>query len=807
MPKRVYKTKPNLLQQIGQPIYQLLFWLLTIISFLILFLAIFFQKFYKIPSHLLSLLKNNFSFLLFNKIKISRPSFHQDNIKISKLQKNKTKKTPLPSQKNALKFTLPKLIFFPFTWPNFSYRHLLIILIPGFIFGLLYYQYFYSLPDPKLLRHYPSKLTTQILDRNGILLYKIYKDENRTLIKINDLPPVVKQAFLAAEDKDFYHHFGFSFSGILRALYRNFQNETLEGGSTITQQLVKNTLLSSEKTIDRKIKELVLSVRIEALYTKDEIFEMYLNQVGFGGPAYGIQEAAHQYFNLDAKDLNLSQAAFLAGLPQAPSKYSPYGNHPELSKARQKLVLLQMHKLGYIDQNQMDQALNEELNFNSAKIEIKAPHFVMYIKEILEKQLGDKLIDYGGLTVTTTLDANLQEKVQSIVTEEISKLKNYRVSNGAALVTNPITGEILAMVGSNNYFDLNTDGQVNLTTSLRQPGSSIKPLNYALAFEKGLSPSSTIEDKPLSYKLSGQETWTPKNYDGKFHGTVTIRQALANSYNIPSVILLSKNGITNFVDFAQKLGVSTWTDPARFGLSMALGSLEVKMVDMVTAYSTFANHGVTTPVKSILNITRNDGKQIDTPLCDAQTYLQTNSDTSNSTLCNSQQNISAATAYFISDILSDNLARASAFGFNSVLNIPNAKVAVKTGTSNDLKDNWTFGYTPNLLVGTWVGNNNNQPMANIASGITGASPIWASIIKHLLTLYPDQAKTGFTIPDSLTKIAVCSLTGSLPCDGCPIRYEYYEKDKAPKNHCDPEQIKIILENQKTNTAQSKPQIL
>jgi len=678
------------------------------------------------------------------------------------------------------------------------------------IICFIYIQFFYELPNPNILSNYPSILTTQILDRNGNLLYKIYKDENRTLVTIESLPQFVKNSFLAAEDKDFYKHKGFSISGIIRALYKNIFNSKIEGGSTITQQLVKNTLLTNEKTFTRKIKELILSVEVEFTYSKDKIFEMYLNQVGFGGTAYGIQEAAKQYFNVDAKDLDLPQAAFLAGLPQAPSKYSPFSNEPGLAKERQKFVLNQMLKLKMISEEDYQKANDTVLLFNSEKIEINAPHFVMFIKDYLTKELGEGIVNQGGLKVTTTLDLSLQEIVQEIVTSEVNSLGRFNVTNGAALVTNPKTGEIYAMVGSKNYFNLNEDGQVNLTLALRQPGSAIKPINYALAFENGYGPGSVVEDRPISFNLPGQEAWTPKNYDGKFHGRITLRQALGSSYNIPSVILLSKNGIQNLASLARNMGITTWNDPGRYGLSMALGSLEVKMVDLATAYSTFANEGITTPLISILKIEKANGEIIYLSGCsDDSVYssidLSVNAEDQG---CTPHQTISQTTAYLISDILADNNARAPAFGANSVLNIKKTKVAVKTGTSNDLRDNWTIGFTENFLVSTWVGNNDNTPMSTIASGITGASPIWSKITNILIdNSKQDLNAKVITPPKDLVKISICTLTGTLPCEGCPTKYEYFKKGSEPKYACDPEKIKEILNPTPTPSFNPIPQIL
>lgn len=591
--------------------------------------------------------------------------------------------------------------------------------------SFIYLKIFYQLPHPTDLVNNPPKLTTQILDRNGKLLYKIYKQENRTLVSLDTLPDHVKNAFLAAEDKDFYSHNGFSLTSISRAFVKNIKsfftvcrlsttNCHLEGGSTITQQLIKNTLLTSQRNLTRKLKELILAIHTETIYSKDTIFQMYLNQIGFGGPAYGIQEAAQQYFSKNAQDLNLAQASYLAGLTKAPSKYSPFGAHPELATNRQRFVLDQMLLLKYISPDDHQKALNTQLEFAPIEIEIQAPHFVMYVKDILVDQFGENLVSHGGLLVTTTLDLDLQKEFQFTITQELNRLSNLNIQNGAGLITAPRTGEVLAMVGSKNYFNSSIDGNVNLTTAARQPGSAIKPINYALAFELGATPSAKINDSPITIHLPGSDPYSPKNYDNKFHGFITLKQALASSYNIPSVLLATKNGINNFVSLAQKMGITTWNDPSRHGPSAALGSLEVKLTDLSQAYSAFANSGVTTPLKSIISIKDPNGKSL------SQEKRQ------------ARQVIKPKTANQITDILSDNHARAPAFGYNSVLNIKKTKVAVKTGTSNDLRDNWTIGYTPNFLVAVWVGNNNNSPMSGVASGITGASPIWRKTFNYLL---------------------------------------------------------------------------
>lgn len=791
--KKDFNQSNNIFLIVGRPVFFLIIFLISALGFLAILIS-------KIKSQLQSKL----TFPKFVKPQLPRLNFTIPNIHFPSFSAPKIHQPKL----NIPHFSFPRIKLTPTLHTNIRLHHLIFPIAIICLSFFVYLEFFYHLPDPKDLANFPSKLTTQILDRNGKLLYKIYKDENRTLVSLDSLPPHVVNAFLAAEDKDFYSHSGFSLTGLFRAAYKNIIDDRQEGGSTITQQLIKNTILTPEKTITRKIKELILAIRTEKIYSKDKILEMYLNQVGFGGPAYGIQEASRQYFDVDAKDLSLSQASYLAGLTRAPSKYSPFGDHPELAISRQNIVLNQMFRAGFITEQEMNDALSSKLEFKSAKIEIKAPHFVMLVKNILIDQLGESQVNQGGLKVYTTLDSDLQDKAQTIVTDEIKKLKSFKVTNGAALVTNPKTGEILAMVGSKDYFNLNENGQVNLTISLRQPGSSIKPLNYALSFENGLSPSSVIEDKPVSFHLPGQLPWTPKNYDGRFHGTVTLRQALGSSYNIPSILLLAQNGVSSFAEFSKKIGITSWEDPSRYGLSMALGSLEVKMTDLATAYSAFANKGISTPLRTILKIEKADGKNVLLSSCPNSRPKTSASATANAEdgSCLPNKVISPTTAYFIADILSDNTARTPAFGPNSVLNIKNAKVSVKTGTSNDLKDNWTIGFTENYLVSTWVGNNDNTPMSSIASGITGASPIWAKIFDVILKNSTEPR--SITPPENLIKVPICILTGTLTCDGCPTKYEYFVKGSEPKNTCDPADIQRRLHpSEQPNIPATTPQIL
>lgn len=634
----------------------------------------------------------------------------------------------------------------------------------------LYFYIFKDLPNVQdLIEHQPI-VSTKITDRNGEVLFSIYKDENRTLVPLSEIADSAIQATIAIEDQHFYEHHGFDLSGIFRAFIANSRGEQVQGGSTITQQLVKNTLLTQERTIRRKLRELLVAITVDASFSKDEILELYLNEVPYGGSTYGIEEAAKRYFGKSARDLSLAESAMLAGLPAAPSVYSPFGSHIERAYARQAEVLRRMVEEEFISEEQAAEAKKEVLNFQEDVIDIKAPHFVMFVKELLARKYGEEVITSGGLIVRTTLDYPLHEAVQTIVTEEVDSLARLRVSNGASMVTDPETGEILSMVGSKDYFDFEHDGQVNVTLRPRQPGSSIKPITYATAFSKGKSPSTVINDSPITYHIPGSPPYSPVNYDGKYHGKVTLRTALASSYNIPAVKLLAEIGVNSMIDQAEKMGIDTWKDRSRFGLSLTLGGGEVTMYDMQEAYGTFANRGYTTNLNPILEITRYDGEVLYRNTCALEDIG-----------CTRERTLDERVAAQISNVLSDNIARAPAFGTRSVLFIPNQEVAVKTGTTNNLRDNWTIGYTSDYVVGTWVGNNDNTTMSYVASGITGASPIWNEIMTLLLD--PENPHR-FETPENMVKVKICVPTGTLPCEACPLtREELFVPGSEPKTAC------------------------
>ncbi|OGG00957.1 hypothetical protein A2153_02570 [Candidatus Gottesmanbacteria bacterium RBG_16_38_7b] len=681
-------------------------------------------------------------------------------------------------------------------------KFFLALLIP-----LLSIIYFYiiilkDLPLPSRLKTIEVPQTTKIMDRQGVLLYEIYAEQNRTLVKLAELPAYVGEAIVAIEDKDFYKHKGINpIGGIMRAVKETILKKKLQGGSTITQQLVKNALLTSERTVSRKIKEMILATWSEIIYSKDQILEMYLNQVPYGGTAWGIEAAAETYFGKSARDLTLAEATYLAGLPAAPTTYSPYGSHPENARNRQIAVLLRMVEDGYLTIAEKEKAIKEELKIKPAKIDIKAPHFVMYVREKLVEKYGEKMVAQGGLKVTTTLDLTLQELAQQAVASEVADLKNLKVTNGAAVVTRPPTGEILAMVGSKDYFATES-GNFNVTTSHRQPGSAIKPLNYAVGLEtKKVTPATLFLDTPTCFHVAGQRPYCPVNYDGKFHGPQQLRFALGNSFNIPAVKMMAINGVETVIASASAYGISTFKDPSKYGLSLTLGGGEVTMLDMARAFGVFGNSGIKKDLTSILKIENSRGKileEFDDPNFKVDIKKEINYPSS--LLIPGERVMSSETAFLISHILLDNNARSQMFGPTSLLYIPNKGVSVKTGTTDDKRDNWTIGYTPNFLAAVWVGNNDNSPMhPYLTSGVTGAAPIWNKIMKELLKNQPDLWPKQ---PSGIVGAHICSMSGKTPPNsdegapdrGCATRYEYFIAGTVPR---EPEVLKKTVVIDKT----------
>ncbi|MFH1840642.1 MAG: PBP1A family penicillin-binding protein [Candidatus Shapirobacteria bacterium] len=659
------------------------------------------------------------------------------------------------SQKKPRYLRKKTVIVFPPAKLKFNFKK---ILVPAFLVGFLflffnfYFLILRDLPDPNQLINRQPLLTTKIYDRNGQLLYKIYRSQSRTLIKINELPIHLVQAVVAIEDAEFYRHRGLSLKGIFRAAWKNIREQKLVGGSTITQQLVKNALLTPEKTWSRKIREILLALRVEWQFSKDEIMQMYLNEVGFGGTAYGIEEASWSYFDKPAAKLNLAEAALLAGLPASPTTYSPFGANPELAKQRQEEVLRRMREEKFITKEAEEATKKEEVHFAPQRNEIQAPHYVMYIRELLEQKYGQPMVESGGLEVYTSLDLELQKKVQKIVSEEIGKIEPLKISNGAALVTRPETGEILAMVGSKDYFDLENDGNVNVTTRSRQPGSAIKPINYAVALANGFTAATLLSDTPITYEVAGQPPYSPNNYDDRFHGEVVLRVALASSYNVPAVKVLAALGVNRMIDQGEKMGITTWKERSRFGLSLTLGGGEVKMTDMAVVYGALANLGQKVELNPILEVKNARGQSLEKMTVKKEKVMD------------------ERIAYLLTDILADPEARSPAFGIHSWLNIKDfPNVAVKTGTTQNRRDNWTIGYTPDFLTAVWVGNNDNSPMSYVASGITGASPIWNKIMNLIL-----KENRGWPRPEGMEETEICSPTR---------KKELFLAGTAPKYHC------------------------
>lgn len=591
----------------------------------------------------------------------------------------------------------------------------------AFLFSLatfaVFAYYAKDLPNAQKIRERQLAQSTKIYDKNGtVLLYDVHGEEKRTVIGINDIPQHVKDATVVAEDDDFYHHYGLDFKSTLRAALKNIERGGIrQGGSTITQQFVKNSLLSSERTFSRKIKEVILAIELELFYSKDEILEFYLNQIPYGSNAYGIEAAAQTYFGKSAKDLSHGEAAVVAALPKAPTYYSPYGSHPEELETRKNYILDRMEHFGYLDTNEAKRAKEETLVFSKHTQGIRAPHFVMYVREYIEEKYGKAYVEQAGLKVTTSLDSELQEKAEELVRKygEVNR-KNFGARNAALTAIDPETGQILAMVGSIDYFDLENDGNVNVTIRPRQPGSSFKPIVYAAAFEKGYTPETIVFDVETEFALGGTPSYKPQNYDGSFRGPVSFRQALAGSLNVPAVKVLHLVGVSQALEFAKKLGITTFTDPTRYGLALVLGGGEIKLLEEVSAFGVFAQDGTRHPPTPILRIETASGEILEEYQPKGERVL------------------SPQTARTINSILSDEEARTPIFGPHSSLFIPEAAVAVKTGTTQEYRDAWTAGYTTKTVVGVWAGNNDNSRMKGKADGLYVAAPLWNEFMRFAI---------------------------------------------------------------------------
>lgn len=624
-----------------------------------------------------------------------------------------------------------------------------------------------NLPDPNQVQR-KSGYSTVILDREGEeVLFDLYTDENRKFTPIEEVPEYLKQATVAVEDKDFYEHRGFDLMGMARGFLRLFTTGRAQGGSTLTQQLVKNALLTSERTMVRKLKEFVLAVRIESRFTKDEILQMYFNETPYGGTAWGVSAATEMYFDKEVSELDLVECVFLAGLPQSPTRYSPYGRNPEAYIARASIVARRMREDGYISKEVEDEVLKAlpEVEFQVLGTSIHAGHFVMHIRGLLEDMYGPEMLDQGGWKITTTLDWDLQGEAEEIVAKEIGKVSDsLHITNGASVIIDTNSGEVLSMVGSRDFFDEEVDGEVNVVTRLRQPGSSIKPLVYATAFSEGYNPASVLMDTVTEFPGKDENTpYEPKNYDGEEHGLLHLRDALASSINVPAVKLLALVGVKDVLTQGYKMGLTslepTRENLSRLGLSMALGGGEIRLLDMATAYSAFANGGTKVEAVFILKIEDPDGEVV----YEHKSVKQ-------------EKVLDEKVAFLINDILSDNNARLITFGVNSYLNMGDRAVAVKTGTTNDMRDNWTIGWSRDRIVGVWVGNNDNSAMKGVASGVSGASPIWRKEMLEVLAKTPDQP---WEIPSGVEQVELDEVSGYPAHDGFPSYTEWIISGTLP----------------------------
>jgi len=611
-----------------------------------------------------------------------------------------------------------------------------------------------SIPDISLFQNRESVQSTKIYDRTGtVLLYDVSGNARRTIVTSDQISTNIKNATVAIEDSGFYGHGGIRILSIIRAMVDDvLSGGFAQGGSTITQQLIKNTLLTNDKTIARKIKEWILAIKLEKVFSKDDILTLYLNDVPYGGNVYGVEEASKEFFGEDASNLDVAQSAYLASIPQAPTYYSPYGTNTAALTVRANLTLQKMESLGFITSDQYNQAINEKVTFLPGSSQsIKAPHFVMYVIQYLEQKYGTDAVQNGGLNVTTTLDYPLEEKSEQVVKSYIDNQgSNFNMSNAASVAINPKNGDILSMVGSYDYFSTTTPGNFNIaTTNNRQPGSTFKPIVYSEAFIKGYTPETVLFDEPTEFDSScspeGQpissstdpsECYMPADFDGLYRGPMSLRDALAQSINIPSIQLSYLAGLGDSLKLAQKMGItSLGTDPNQYGLTLVLGGGGVSLLEMADAYGVFANDGNYVPYRSILKVTDGSGNVLE----------QANDPTPISVM-------PANVARTISDILSDDQARAAEYGLHSVFDIPGYSVAAKTGTTNNTKDVWTIGYSPDVVVGVWGGNDDDTPMIKKIAGLIIA-PMWNTLMTDAL---------ASTSADSLIKPAPEDLSGDKP---------------------------------------------
>lgn len=650
-----------------------------------------------------------------------------------------------------------------------------VVLVCLLTLGGVSFYIFNDLPNVDSLPAHLQQPSVRITDRNGNLLYEILPEEGgrHAVVPLEDIPACMKQATIAIEDRNFYRNPGVDLEGVLRAIWINLQGgETIAGGSTITQQIVRNSLLGperTERTLRRKLREVVLAWQISRRLSKDEILALYLNQTYYGGLAYGVEAAAQTYFGKPARDLSLPECALLAGLPQAPGLYDPLTN-PEKAKERQTIVLGLMEKEGFISAEERHAAEMTPLAYNPAPYPIQAPHFIWLVKDSLDRLYSDGRVGRrASVIVRTTLDLDAQRLAEEAIARRLKAFEpkegeiSKNVNNAALVVLEPSTGEVLALVGGADYFDESIQGAINMAAVRRQPGSAFKPFIYAQTLDptrpEPWTAATTLLDVRTTFITHEGKPYTPKNYDGREHGPVSVRQALASSLNIPAVLALEKAGIPETIHLARRLGITSLGNPDEYDLSLALGGGQMSLLQLSNAYAAFANNGLYIPYTLLLDIHAADGSLI---------YAEP--------LPTPIQVFDPRVAWLINDILSDDQARAIGFGQNSTLKIEYT-AAVKTGTTTNFHDNWTLGYTKNLLVGVWVGNSDYKAMRDV-NGLTGAAPIWQDVMRALLAGQPDEP---FPRPEGLIQVEVCDLSGLLPTPACEHRrLEWFIAGTQPK---------------------------
>ncbi|MHB0875372.1 MAG: PBP1A family penicillin-binding protein [Anaerolineae bacterium] len=633
---------------------------------------------------------------------------------------------------------------------------------------------FGDLPDAGTLLQAAPAASTVIMDRGGTVLYEIVApDAGRSEpVALADVPRNLQLATLATEDAQFYAHPGVDFRAILRAAYQGLRSgEVVSGASTITQQIARNLLLRQERderSLRRKLREAALALLIEARYGKERILELYLNTTDYGRQSTGVQAAAEAYFGKPVSSLDLAECAFLAGLPQAPSVYDPAVG--EAWRERQSVVLGLMRRQGFVDAEAAAAAAREPLALQEPHHDIRAPHFVMYVRQELLQRFGEEAIYHGGLRVYTTLDLPLQERSQDVLSETLGSANEQRslgvdasIDSGAVLALDPGSGAILVMVGSPDYFDERASGAVNGTLVLRQPGSAIKPVTYAAAFEQGLSPATMVTDVPTAFTTAEGESYVPLNYDFRFHGPVLLREALASSYNVVAVKVLDEIGLPTMQSMARRLGIDSLDSIDSLDLAATLGGGEVSLLQLTAAYAVFANGGSAVRPYAIERVTDSEGNVLYSAAAPAE-----------------QRVLSPEVAYLLTDVLSDDQARIPTFGEESILAL-SRPAAVKTGTTTDFRDNWTVGYTPQVAVGVWVGNASGASMGRV-SGVMGAAPVWHRVMETMLKRLP---VVEFEEPAGIVHVEVCAESGLLPGPYCTHRRrEVFIAGRAPTRTCD-----------------------